>query len=137
MVAARVASGFRLPEATIFEPEQVVDEILEARVVRDDHHAAGLRPSEVREKLHHGSPVARVKVGGRFISQQQWRILGDRSRDRDALLLTARQVACPRVDARGAGQADGDHGLADDGCWVHSALIAVALVDISFLADWA
>ena len=49
-------------------------------------------------------PLARVEVAGRLVGQHDRRVVGERARERDALLLAARQLR--RIVMRAAGQAD-------------------------------
>src|SRR5688572_4710321 len=64
----------------------------EARVVR--HHAdrAALLV-QVAEQVHHRLAVRRVEVPGGLVREQDQRIAGERARDRDTLLLAARELA--------------------------------------------
>ncbi len=63
-----------------------------ARIVRDD--ADGRAGAvEVGEQFHHRLAAARVEVPGRLVGQQDQRLASDGARDRDALLLSARQLA--------------------------------------------
>ena len=73
----------------------------EARVVRD--HANG-RAAGVQflEQIHDRFAVARIEVAGRFVRQKDGRLAGERARHRDALLLTAGELARADVWRDGA-----------------------------------
>ena len=62
------------------------------RVVRDhaDRRAARV---QFLQQIHDGFAVARIEVAGRFVGQEDGRFAGERARDRDALLLTAGELA--------------------------------------------
>src|SRR5690606_5751194 len=62
-----------------------------ARIVRDhaDRRAVGVQLGEER---HHRLAVLRVEVTGRLVREQDRRLADQRTRDRDALLLTARKL---------------------------------------------
>jgi hypothetical protein len=62
------------------------------RVVRD--HADGRAGAvQLAEQVHDRFAAARVEVAGRLVGQQDERLAGDGARHRDALLLTARELA--------------------------------------------
>ena len=80
------------------------------RVVRHDDERQPLGA----QRLEHGEDLvahALVEVAGRLVGQQHARALDDRAGDRDALLLTARQLARPVVGA--IGEADVRERLGD------------------------
>ncbi len=47
---------------------------------------------QLAQQLHHRLAVGRVEVAGRLVRQEDGRIARDRARDRDALLLAAREL---------------------------------------------
>ena len=55
------------------------------------------------QQIHDVAAVARVEVAGRLVGQHDRRIVGERARQRDALLFAAGQLR--RVVVRAAGQA--------------------------------
>jgi hypothetical protein len=64
----------------------------EPRVVR--HHADGRACAvQLAEEIHHRFAAARIEVAGRLVREQNQRLAGHRASDRDALLLTARELA--------------------------------------------
>src|ERR1043166_3940772 len=89
--------AFALLAAVLFDDAAVeqVDAAIRvagvARIVRD--HADG-RPFAVQlaQQLHHRFAVFRVEVSGGLVRQQDRRRAGDGAGDRDALLLTAREL---------------------------------------------
>ena len=58
---------------------------------RDDHHAAGV--GDLAQQPQHAADLHVVEVRRRLVRQQQRRVERERPRDRDTLLLTARQLA--------------------------------------------
>ena len=56
----------------------------------DDGGEAG-RAHELRQRAEHEIGRVRIEISGRFVGQQDTRRIGDRARDRDALLLAARE----------------------------------------------
>ena len=67
------------------------DQANELAVVGGDEHgrAAGV---DLAQQVHDLERQIGIEVAGRFVGEQQHRIVDERARDRDALLLTARQV---------------------------------------------
>ena len=63
-----------------------------ARIVRDHTNGCALLV-QLAQEFHHSLAVGRVEVSSRLVRQQYQRIARDSSRDRDALLLTARELA--------------------------------------------
>ena len=64
----------------------------EGRVVgRDDDRRAALR-REAREEVDHVGAGLRVEVAGRLVGEDHARLDDERARDRDALLLAAREL---------------------------------------------
>ena len=83
-------------------PAHAVDHRLVVR--RDDHGRAGA--VDPVEQLHDPDRRLGVEVAGRLVGQQQRRVVDERARDRDALLLAARQLVGVVVQLRReAGQA--------------------------------
>ena len=58
----------------------------------------------VRSRSMMWRPFARIEVAGRLVGEHDRRIVGERARERDALLFAARQLR--RIVMRAAGQAD-------------------------------
>ena len=70
-----------------------------AGIVRDDDHARCRRRCTRSSSSAICSPVALIELAGRFVGQQQARTVGERTRDRDALHLAARELRRPVVGA--------------------------------------
>ena len=62
-------------------------------VVRDEHGRHLRRALDAQDLFAHLDAQFRVKVGQRLVEQQQLRLLGQRPRNRHALLLAAGQLA--------------------------------------------
>jgi hypothetical protein len=84
----------------VLDADDPVGEPLEARIVGDDDDGAALAGGELAQELHHRQRGAGVERGGRLVADQDRRIAAERARDRDALLLAARQVGGQLVHAR-------------------------------------
>ena len=54
---------------------------------------------QVEQQRGHGVGRRAIEIAGRLVAQQQPRPADQRARDRDALLLAARQLAGPMIDA--------------------------------------
>ena len=64
----------------------------EALIVGRDQRRAAFSAHEAEELGEHGIGRMLVKVAGWFIGQHEGRFVGKRPRDRDSLLLAARQL---------------------------------------------
>ena len=53
------------------------------------------RPDQLRQRVEHMVRRVRIEIAGRLVGQQDPRHIGDRARDRDALLLAARELGRP------------------------------------------
>lgn len=69
------------------------------RIMRHDHHCRALLAAHVLQNAEHLLAGVVVKRAGRFVTQQNLRILRHRSSDRHTLLLAARQLRGKIVDA--------------------------------------
>src|SRR5918994_6566789 len=96
---AAVLELFLAPLAAVFLDDAAVEEVNRpvgvtgvARIV--GHHADG-RPlfMQLAQQLHHRLAVLRVEVPGRLVGEQDRGRARDRARHRDALLLTAGELA--------------------------------------------
>ena len=58
-------------------------------------HGDAVAPVDVAQRIHHQPGIHRIERGDRLIGQQDARLLHQRPRDRDALLLAARQRVGP------------------------------------------
>src|SRR5438874_241322 len=81
-----------LDDAAVEERDRAGGEARVGRIVRD-HDQGRARLVELREELHHGLAVLAVEVSGGLVGEQDERIARHRARDRDALLLSARELA--------------------------------------------
>jgi hypothetical protein len=81
----------------VHEDDPVRDLPGEAHLVGDDHHRHPLA-GEVAHDLEHLADELRIERGRRLVEQHHVRIHRERTRDRDALLLAARQVRRVGVD---------------------------------------
>ena len=88
---ARFLQAVFLDDAAVEEVDGAIGVARVARVVRDhaDRRAFAV---QLAEQLHDGFAVLRVEVSGRLVRQQDRRGAGDGAGDRDALLLTAREL---------------------------------------------
>ena len=72
----------------------------ELHVVGGDHGGEARGAHELRQRLEHVLGGARIEIAGRLVGQQDARRIGDRARDRDALLLAAGQLAPAGASSR-------------------------------------
>ncbi len=76
----------------------------ERRVVRDQHERGAVLAIETEHEIGDLDARRAVEVARRLVGHQQLRIARERARDRDALLLAARQL--PRIMRGALGEAD-------------------------------
>src|SRR5260370_10267428 len=62
------------------------------RVVRDDQQRFLVLPADGQKHRQHRAGGPHIKAGTRFIGEDQWRVVGQRSRDGNPLLLAAREL---------------------------------------------
>ena len=74
------------------------------RIVRHQHQRRPARAVDVEQQLDDRLPGGAVEIAGRLVGEQDRRIVGERPRDRDALLLAARELR--RVVMAAIGQTD-------------------------------
>jgi hypothetical protein len=79
-------------EAAVLEPEHPVGDLAQPLVVADDHDGRVVVLGELTKQAHRLGAVVRVEVGGRLVSEDQRRVVGDRARDSHALLLAAGEL---------------------------------------------
>ena len=72
------------------------------------------RLDELHQRLEHVVGGVRIEVAGRLVGEQHARRVGDRARDRDALLLAAGQFRRPVRDALAEAEIGEDFGGARD-----------------------
>ncbi len=78
-------------DATIKQVDLSIGMTRVARIVRDHAYRRALLV-QLAQKLHHCFAVCRIEISGWLIRKQNQRITGHCSRNRDALLLTARKL---------------------------------------------
>ena len=81
-----------LDDAAVEEVDGAVGVARVARIV-GDHADRGAFAVQLAQQLHDRFAVLRVEVAGRLVREQDRGRAGDRAGDRDALLLTARELA--------------------------------------------
>ena len=79
----------------VLEPDLAARASGELRVVGDHDDRSSVLADEAREDLEDPLRVLRVEIPRRLVGENERRIVGDRARDRDALLLPAREL--PRL----------------------------------------
>ena len=98
--------ALRRRHAAVGEPDHAVGHRRDRRVVRDDDGGGAELRVHARERLEHDDAGGDVERAGRLVAEQHRGPLGDRARDRDALLLAAgelrRKVVAPRRRGRRA-----------------------------------
>ena len=62
------------------------------RIVRHEHQRHAASAAHLQQQVEHVPAVRAVQVAGRFVGQNQRRIVGERPRDGDALLLASGQL---------------------------------------------
>ena len=72
----------------MLEIDSPVRQISDGRIVRD-HHDGVFFAVQLLQQIDHNSLVHFVEISRRLIRKQQFRMIDERSRDRDALLLAA------------------------------------------------
>ena len=87
----------------------------ELHVVGRDQHRDPRRLHQLHQRMEHMIGGVRIEVAGRLVRQQRPRRIGDRARDRHALLLAAGQFGRPVRDAVAEAEIGQDFGRALDG----------------------
>ena len=81
--------GLVVDERAIAQGEHTAESIEPARIMCcDDDQSTVI--CAVLEQIHHAIAVLAIEISGRFIGDQDRRIVGERAGDRNALLFTAR-----------------------------------------------
>ena len=94
-------SNRSLDDAAVFDADDAVGEALEARIVGDDDDGAAVVVASSRSSSITDERGLGVERGGRLVADDDRRVAAERARDRDALLLTAREIG-GQVVHRGA-----------------------------------
>src|SRR6266851_7121041 len=88
--------GNRLPligdEAAVFHLHQTIAVAEHPVVVRHDRDRATALAREPLQEVHDRAPAAGVERGGGLVGEDDRRIAGERTGDRDTLLLAAAEV---------------------------------------------
>ena len=88
-----------LADAAVADVDDAVGDLGRARIVADDERRHSLLPRELGEELVDDRRVRVVELAGRLVGDQEPRPVGERSAQRDALLLAAGQLAGMSVRA--------------------------------------
>src|SRR5690606_35943155 len=88
-----------LAHVPVRERDHAVRDIRNRRVVRDQERRRVHRLVDVLERLEHPYARRAVERAGRLVAEQDRRTLRDRARDRDALLLAARELRREMIEA--------------------------------------
>ena len=75
-----------------------MNDIHHSSVVRHDHDGPALLDHEIAQQFDNRMARFRVEISGRLIRQDQRRMVHERARDRDALLLAAGEIAREKID---------------------------------------
>ena len=87
-----------LHDQSVADGDAAVHAGRDVHVVGGDHHGQAGGSHELRQGVEHVLGGARVEVSGRLVGEQDARRIGDRARDRDPLLLAARELCRPMVE---------------------------------------
>src|SRR5262245_16657190 len=76
-------------DAAIGKEQHAIRHLLDARIMGNDHCRGAELAVDAKQRLDHPDTRFRVQRTRRLVAEQHRGTLGDRSRDRDPLLLTA------------------------------------------------
>ena len=79
--------------AAVLDGDDTISSKSDLFIVRDHDHRLTEFAIRVAQKLHDLTAVVRIEVAGRLISEHDRRRIHERTTDRHALLLTARELA--------------------------------------------
>ncbi len=85
-----------------------VEQVREPHAVRDHQEAAAGACHEAGHQLHHLVRGRLVQIAGRFVGQQQRRLVRERAADGDALLLPAGQLLGIAIEQIGEAEPFGE-----------------------------
>ena len=101
---APATSGARpqrhLDDLAVLQRDAAVHARRELHVVGGDQRREAGGAHQLRQRVEHMVGGARVEIAGRLVGQQDARRIGDRARDRDALLLAAGELAPAGASSR-------------------------------------
>ena len=127
------SSGVRVDllrdDVAVAKLQDAVCDRRERLVVRDQHHRGARLLVDLAKHLEHELAGAEVEVAGRLVAENQLGCLGQCSRDRDTLLLAARQLRGEVV--RPLGESD----LGEKLCRVEVGAVTVTLGELEGEAD--
>ncbi len=78
-----------LLDLSVLKNDDALGVLRDVRFVRDQHERDAAFAIQPLKYLHHFNRSARIEIAGRLVRQNQCRIVDQRARDRDALLLAA------------------------------------------------
>ena len=87
----------------IFQAQNAVHAGRQLQVVGGDERGNAGGADEMHQRVEHMRGRVRVEVAGRLVGQDEARVVGERAGNGGALLLAARQLRGPVVDARRRG----------------------------------
>src|SRR5215472_1158109 len=77
-----------------------IGELKDARVMRDDDECPVMHLACATQHVHHCEPGIVIEVAGRFVADDQPRVMDEGARNCDTLLFTAAQFARQGIGAR-------------------------------------
>ena len=88
-----------LNQNPVMEPERPVHPCSDPFVVRGDQGRSPFAADKLQQFVKHDIRRCLIEIAGRLIGKDQGGAVGQRSRDGNALLLPARKLAWPMVEA--------------------------------------
>ena len=88
----RFATGVLFDDAAVAEADDACPVLGDVVLVRDQQDGDALLGIQALKDAHHFDARSRVEVAGRLVGENQRRLIDQRARNRDALLLPARQL---------------------------------------------
>src|SRR5436190_12538763 len=96
---AAMSDGAIAADETVAECDDARRVLGNVGLVRHEHDADAALDVQLLKDAHHLDAGARIEVAGRLVGEQQRRVVHERARDGDALLLPARELIRMMVDA--------------------------------------
>ena len=84
-------------QPAVLERDHAAAHLVDHLAVVGDHQDRRTRAVDSVKQLHDPDRRVRVEVPGRLVADQERRVVDDRARDRDALLLAARELVRKRA----------------------------------------
>ena len=88
----RAGRSRALDDAAVAQRDRFVGQRRQLGIVRDEHERAAALAVDGHEQIDHLPAGGAVEIAGRLVGEQDRRIVRERARDRDALLLAAREL---------------------------------------------